>query len=75
MQIFYEPTKICLIVGCTINRLLIDCFYENGLIGFKEIIDKINHASTHFTHPPQAPTFVSNLKIICICDVEYRKGS
>ncbi len=52
MKIFIKPAKICLIVGCAISRLLIDYFYKNWLIGFKEIIDyliidykKINRAS------------------------------
>ncbi len=30
---------MCLLVGCTISRLLIDYLYQNRLIGFKEIID------------------------------------
>ncbi len=34
-----KKIEICLIVGCTISRLLIDYFYKNRFIGFKEIID------------------------------------
>ncbi len=38
-KFFIKATKICLIVDCTISWLLIDYFYKNQLIGFKEIID------------------------------------
>ncbi len=38
-KFFIKPTKICLIVDCMITPLLIDYFYKNRLIAFKEIID------------------------------------
>ncbi len=47
MQFFIKPIEICLIVCYTISWLLIDYFYKNRLISFKEIINykKINHVS------------------------------